>query len=93
MKISETDITYVAQLANLDVAEDEREAFAADLNQIVEYVELLNTLDTDDIEPTAQVSTGRAHAGREDGVEDRDGSSEAGQTVGLFKVPQVISER
>jgi aspartyl-tRNA(Asn)/glutamyl-tRNA(Gln) amidotransferase subunit C len=93
MKISATDVDYVARLANLDVAEDQREALASQLTRIVEYVEQLNALDTDEVSPTSQVVACEAHAEREDRVEQRDGSSWAAETVGLFRVPRVISKR
>jgi aspartyl-tRNA(Asn)/glutamyl-tRNA(Gln) amidotransferase subunit C len=93
MKINATDVTYVAQLANLDVADDEREELAAQLSRIVGYVEQLEGLDTDSVEPTAQIVARGTHAEREDRVVPRDGSSEAAETVGLFRVPKVIIER
>ena len=93
MKISATDVAYVAGLANLEVAEGEQEGLAAQLSRIVEYVELLNTLDTDDVEPTSQVVTEVSHVQREDRAAARAGSFEAAKTVGLFKVPRVITER
>ena len=93
MKISATDVAYVAQLANLDVADDEREELASQLTRIVQYVEQLETLDTDAVEPTAQVVAREPHAEREDRVQTRDGSSVAAETVGLFRVPKVIGER
>jgi aspartyl-tRNA(Asn)/glutamyl-tRNA(Gln) amidotransferase subunit C len=93
MKISESDVQYVASLAMLEVAENERKELADQLSRIVEYVEQLNKLDVSGIEPTAQVVTSMKHALREDRVVPRAGSSEAGKTVKLFKVPQVITER
>ena len=93
MKISESDVQYVAGLANLEVAENETKELADQLSRIVEYVEQLNKLDASGIEPTAQVVTSMKHAVREDRVVPRTGSSEAGKTVKLFKVPKVITER
>ena len=93
MKISESDVQYVASLAMLEVAEDEKKELADQLSRIVEYVEQLNKLDVGGIEPTAQVVTSVKHAVREDRVVPRTGSSEAGKTVKLFKVPKVITER
>jgi aspartyl-tRNA(Asn)/glutamyl-tRNA(Gln) amidotransferase subunit C len=93
MKISESDVQYVASLAMLEVAENERKELADQLSRIVEYVEQLNKLDVSGIEPTAQVVTSMKHAVREDRVVPRTGSSEAGKTVKLFKVPKVITER
>src|ERR1051325_4026523 len=93
MKISESDVEYVAKLAMLEVADDEKTELAEQLSRIVEYVEKLNELDVTNIEPTAQIITGVKHAVRDDRVAPRTGSAEAGKTVKLFKVPKVITER
>jgi aspartyl-tRNA(Asn)/glutamyl-tRNA(Gln) amidotransferase subunit C len=93
MKITEADVEYVAKLANLEVLEGEKSELAEQLSRIVEYVEQLNKLDVSGIEPTPQVVTSARHAVREDRVMARTGSSEAGRTVKLFKVPKVITER
>jgi aspartyl-tRNA(Asn)/glutamyl-tRNA(Gln) amidotransferase subunit C len=93
MKINEGDVEYVAKLAMLEVADDEKAELAAQLSEIVEYVEKLNELDVTGIEPTAQVVTSVKHAVRGDRVVARTGSADAGRTVKLFKVPRVITER
>jgi aspartyl-tRNA(Asn)/glutamyl-tRNA(Gln) amidotransferase subunit C len=93
MKINETDVEYVAKLAMLEVADDEKKELAEQLSRIVDYVEKLNELDVTGIEPTAQVVTGVKHAVRDDRVTPRTGSAEAGRSVKLFKVPKVITER
>jgi aspartyl-tRNA(Asn)/glutamyl-tRNA(Gln) amidotransferase subunit C len=56
MKVTEKDVTYVADLANLELSEDERGRMVRDLNSILEYVDLLNRLDTREVPPMAQVS-------------------------------------
>jgi aspartyl-tRNA(Asn)/glutamyl-tRNA(Gln) amidotransferase subunit C len=93
MKISEGDVEYVAKLAMLEVADDEKKELAEQLSRIVEYVEKLNELDLSQIEPTPQVVTSVKHAIRDDRVADRTGSGDAAKTVKLFKVPKVITER
>jgi aspartyl-tRNA(Asn)/glutamyl-tRNA(Gln) amidotransferase subunit C len=93
MKISEADVEYVAKLAMLEVADDEKKELAQQLSSILDYVEKLNTLDVSGIEPTPQVVTSIKHAVRDDRVAPRTGSSEAGRTLKLFKVPKVITER
>jgi aspartyl-tRNA(Asn)/glutamyl-tRNA(Gln) amidotransferase subunit C len=93
MKINETDVEYVAKLAMLEVAEDEKKELAEQLSRILEYVDKLNQLDVKGIEPTPQVVTTVKHAVRDDRVAPRTGSAEAGRTVKLFKVPRVITER
>ena len=93
MKINEGDVEYVAKLAMLEVADDEKAELAAQLSEIVEYVEQLNKLDVAGIEPTSQVVTSVKHAVRDDRVAARTGSGDAARTVKLFKVPRVITER
>ena len=93
MRISEKDVEYVAKLAMLEVADNEKKELADQLSAIVEYVEQLNKLDVSGIEPTAQVVTSVKHAVRDDRVAPRTGSSDAGKTVKLFRVPKVITER
>jgi aspartyl-tRNA(Asn)/glutamyl-tRNA(Gln) amidotransferase subunit C len=56
MKITQKDVAYVADLANLDLTENERTAMLRDLNSILEYVDRLNELDTSNVSPMAQVS-------------------------------------
>lgn len=56
MKVSDKDVAYVANLANLDLSPKERTSMVRDLNSILEYIDKLNQLDTSDVEPVAQVS-------------------------------------
>ena len=93
MKITEADVEYVAKLANLEVAENEKKELAGQLSRIIEYVEQLNTLDVSTVTPTTQILENVKHAIRDDSVVPRTGSSEAGKTVKYFKVPKVITER
>jgi aspartyl-tRNA(Asn)/glutamyl-tRNA(Gln) amidotransferase subunit C len=46
----------VADLANLELSEEERTGMVRDLNSILDYVDRLNELDTSDVPPMAQVS-------------------------------------
>lgn len=56
MKVTEKDVAYVANLASLELSDEERSAMLRDLNSILEYVDRLNELDTSDVPPMAQVS-------------------------------------
>lgn len=93
MKITTDDIAYVAALANLEVPEGETETLAEQLSRIVEYVEKLNQLETDDIEPTTQVVRAEVHHLREDRVQPREGSADTGAPARFFNVPRVISDK
>jgi len=56
MKVTDKDVAYVADLANLDLTEEERGGMLRDLNSILDYVDRLNELDTSVVAPMAQVS-------------------------------------
>ncbi len=56
MKITDKDVAYVADLANLELTSEERATMLRDLNSILDYMERLNELDTSDVPPMAQVS-------------------------------------
>ncbi|MFL6443635.1 MAG: Asp-tRNA(Asn)/Glu-tRNA(Gln) amidotransferase subunit GatC [Candidatus Sulfotelmatobacter sp.] len=56
MKVTDKDVSYVAELANLELTEEERKGMLRDLNSILEYIDRLNELDTSNVPPMAQVS-------------------------------------
>ena len=56
MKVTDKDVVYVADLANLELTEEERAHMLRDLNSILEYIERLSELETDKVAPMAQVS-------------------------------------
>ncbi len=68
MKISEKDVAYVADLAHLELTDEERTRFLRDLNSILDYVDRLGELDTSQVQPMAQMTElgGDATALRQD---------------------------
>lgn len=55
MKLTEEQVRYVAGLANLTLTEDEIHQYAHDLSEILTHIDKLNELNTDGVEPMAQV--------------------------------------
>ena len=55
MKITGKDVEHVAMLAKLAITEEEKQLFTEQLNVILEYVDQLNAVDTEHIEPTSHV--------------------------------------
>jgi len=55
VKISREDVLRVADLAYLDLTDAELETYRAQIDEILEYVDKLNELDTTRVEPMAQV--------------------------------------
>ena len=52
-KLDESQVRHVAKLARLDLTDDEVARFSGQLSAILGYVEKLNELDTDSVEPLA----------------------------------------
>ena len=55
MKITREDVLRVADLAYLDLSESELETYRAQIDEILEYIDKLNEIDTANVEPMAQV--------------------------------------
>jgi aspartyl-tRNA(Asn)/glutamyl-tRNA(Gln) amidotransferase subunit C len=97
LKITEQEVRYVADLANLALRDDEIHRLAQDLSTILTHIEKLNELDTSDVEPMAQVlyDAGETATLREDcelpvlGNERALANAPLGGR-GYFKVPKVI---
>lgn len=95
MKVTEQDVLYVAELANLELTQAERSALLRDLNSILEYVDRLSQLDTSDVPPMTQVAASSTPLLRPDetrpSVPHDEAMRNAPQTDGaFFKVPKVI---
>lgn len=55
MKITSDDVRHVARLARITLIDEQVEIFRKQLNDIVEYVEKLNEIETSNIEPTSHI--------------------------------------
>ncbi len=71
MTISKQDIEHVAELAHLELSEEEKDKFGNQLGSVLDYINLLQEVDTTGVEPTAQVS-GLVDVWRSDEVQDWD---------------------
>ena len=98
MPISEADIEKIAQLAHLEITDDERRMFAPQIAEIVTYVEQLNAIDTAEVEPALGGLTPegeRTASSRPDQVVPSLGQKLAldqapDAASGHFRVPKVI---
>lgn len=55
MALTIKEVEHVALLARLELDDNEKRLFAQQLNSILEYVDKLNELDTDGVEPLAHI--------------------------------------
>jgi aspartyl-tRNA(Asn)/glutamyl-tRNA(Gln) amidotransferase subunit C len=97
LKITEEEVRYVADLANLKLSEEEVRKFQADLDEILVHVDRLKEIDTSNVEPMAQVLYEAAETAtlRPDRARPGLGSKLALANApltgsGYFKVPEVI---
>ncbi len=51
MSVGRKEIEYIASLAKLKLNEDEIKSYTEDLSQILDYINKLNELNTDNVEP------------------------------------------
>ncbi len=65
MAISDSNVRHIAKLANLALTDEEISRMTKELTAIVGYVEQLNEVDTEGVEPIAQV-TGLVNVTRAD---------------------------
>lgn len=68
-RLTREDVLKLAQLARLDLTEDEVEEFAGELSEILQYVEQLGSVDVKGLKPTQQI-TGLTNVTREDEIKD-----------------------
>jgi aspartyl-tRNA(Asn)/glutamyl-tRNA(Gln) amidotransferase subunit C len=98
MPISESDIEKIAQLAHLEITDDERRLFAPQIADIVIYVEQLNEIDTSAIAPALGGLTPggeQTESSRTDEVQPSLGQKLAldqapDPASGHFRVPKVL---
>ena len=68
-KLTREDILKLARLARLDISEEEIAEYSQELSSILEYVEQLNQVDIEGLEPTLQI-TGLTNVARDDEIKD-----------------------
>jgi len=97
LRLTEPEVRYVADLANLRLSEEEVSRMSHDLGEILTHIEQLNELDTSNVEPMAQVlyEADETATLREDIPHTPLGNREAlanaaASGAGYFKVPRVI---
>jgi aspartyl-tRNA(Asn)/glutamyl-tRNA(Gln) amidotransferase subunit C len=98
MPINESDIAKVAQLAHLELAEEELKVFGPQIMEIVNYVEQLNQLDTANVAPALGGLTPegeKTDSSRADEIAPSLGQKTAlaeapDSAAGHFRVPKVL---
>lgn len=95
MSISQEEVKKVANLARLQLTEGEENEFVSQLNDILNYFEQLQELNTDDVEPTTRAIDVN-NITRNDlqlTYEDRESllNSSPEREEDFFKVPKILA--
>ena len=96
MKLTGDQVKKVAKLANLPLSSDEEEKYSKQLSETLKFIEQLNEVNTDGIEPTHSV-TGLSNVMRPDETEASLSQDQALQNTkstenGQFKVKAIFDE-
>jgi len=94
LKLSSQEVEYVAHLARLEITAKEKDKFTSQLNDILLYIDKLNELNTEGVEPMSH-AIAVTNAFREDDIVDSIGTEKslanAPDARGeFFRVPKVI---
>ena len=64
MEVNDALVDKLANLARLQFNEEEKEIIKKDLQRMIAFVDKLNELNTDGVEPVLHMSDGKCFAGR-----------------------------
>ena len=94
MAVDIETVVRVARLARLKVPEGDLETLAGELSNIIGWIEQLDEVDTDGVEPMASVADiklrWRADEVTDGGIHDKVTSNAPDPQNGLFSVPKVV---
>ncbi|HLD35081.1 MAG TPA: Asp-tRNA(Asn)/Glu-tRNA(Gln) amidotransferase subunit GatC [Patescibacteria group bacterium] len=83
MALTKEEIRKIAELARLELTPTEEKRYAETISAVLDYMKILNEVDTTGVEPTAQV-TGLENVAREDIARESEHQKEL-----LAQLPQV----
>jgi len=95
MPVSKEEVKKIAELARLKFEENELEDFTLQFNKILEYMDKLNELDTENVEPLSHPVEAKGNRFRKDERKTSVSRKEALKNAPdssdeFFKVPKVI---
>lgn len=94
MSVSKDDVRHLAKLSQIYVTDQQADSLTGQLDNIVDYINMLDELDTDGVEPTFQV-TGLQNVWRDDTIQPQLPRKELlklapDQEAGQVIVPKVL---
>jgi aspartyl-tRNA(Asn)/glutamyl-tRNA(Gln) amidotransferase subunit C len=69
-KITKEEVEHVAKLARIEITEQEKEQFTNELSKVLEYVDKLQEVDTENVKPTYHPAAPKGHDVLENSVRE-----------------------
>jgi len=93
-RITNEEVEHVAWLAHVELSEEEKKLFTAQFNEILDYFEKIDEVDTEDVPPTYHV-LGLVNVYREDEAKESMKGKDALRNApkkerGFFKAPRIV---
>jgi aspartyl-tRNA(Asn)/glutamyl-tRNA(Gln) amidotransferase subunit C len=97
MAVTKKDVEKIAELAQLKFSEEELDSFTPQMNEILNYMEKLNELDTENVEPLSH-PVEQINVFREDELKPSITTEDVlknapAKDEQYFKVPKVIGDK
>lgn len=95
MAISEEEIVHIAKLASLNLSDAEIERYSNDMTEILEFANMINSVDTDEITETIATNENYNVFRKDEVIQsiDRDIllKNAPSKDEGMFRIPKVIN--
>lgn len=95
MQISDKEVLHIAKLARLNLAEEEIENYKKNLQEILDFADTLNSVDTENIGETIGINE-NYNVFRKDEIKQESNKDELlanapSQDEGMFRIPKVLN--
>ena len=95
MQIEDKDVLHIAKLARLKLADNELENYKKNLQEILDFADTINHVNTDDIGETIGINENynvfRRDEIKQESNKDELLSNAPSQDEGMFRIPKVIN--
>ena len=95
MQIEDKDVLHIAKLARLKLADNELESYKKNLQEILDFADTINHVNTDDIGETIGINENYNVFRKDKIVQDSDKdellANAPSQDEGMFRIPKVIN--
>ena len=95
MQVSKEELLHIANLANLNLEESEQDSYLKNLQEILDFAEIINKTNTDNLEVTVGANEAK-NIFRKDEVQEFEDNSALLQNskdveFNMFRVPKVVN--